>query len=384
MKICVINNLYEPFARGGTERVIENIIFGLKEKKHEVFIITTKPYSKNKPKNKDLDIYYINSCYFNLNKIPKILRLFWHFLNLFNLSSYFKIRHILKKEKPDLVMTHNLEGVGFLTPFAIKKQKIKHIHTLHDMQLLHPSGLMMHGKEKLFDNWHSKIYQKINKYLFGLVDAVISPSNWLLKEHKNRKFFRKSKKIIAPNPVKLCIDKIKKKNTFSETNILYVGQIGKYKGIDLLVEVINNCANKNNINLAIVGTGNEEEDLRKKIKDNKSINFLGQKTKKEVEKLMLSADFLVVPSICYENSPTVIYEAAIVGLPVIASRIGGITELVHSLGGILFNPEDKNDLGNKIIWAIKNPFNLEKIGDRSKKNIKNFRLDNYINLVLRD
>jgi len=380
MKICVINNLYEPFIKGGAERVVENIIHELISKNHEIFLITTKPYFKKTPKNQAIKIYYINSWYFRLDKIPKIFRLFWHISNLFSLFSYLKIKKILKKEKPKIVMSHNLEGIGFLTPLAIKKLKIKHIHTLHDMQLLHPSGLMIYGEEKVFSNWSSKIYQKITRQLFKSINTIVSPSDWLIKEYKNKIFFSNSKNITITNPIKLNNENIEKSKKFSETNILYVGQIGAYKGINLLVDVFLelNC----DTNLIILGSGKDEKKLKSKVREVNNIKFLGRKSKREVEKFMLSSDFLVVPSLCYENSPSVIYEAASVGLPVIASRIGGITELVHYLGGVLFCPGDKNDLKNKIFWAIKNPLKLKKIGERSKKNINNLQRDNYIDSIL--
>ncbi|MCK5590955.1 MAG: hypothetical protein KAI72_03265 [Candidatus Pacebacteria bacterium] len=44
MKICLINNLYKPYARGGAEQIVKNIADGLSKKNHLVFIIATKPY----------------------------------------------------------------------------------------------------------------------------------------------------------------------------------------------------------------------------------------------------------------------------------------------------------------------------------------------------
>ena len=147
MKICLINNLYKPYNRGGAERIVELIAAGLQGARHEVFLITTKPIGrKQKAESRKQKVYYINALYYNLNKLPKILRLFWHLCDMFDIGSYFKVKAILKKEKPDVVMTHNLKGVGYLIPSVIKNLGIKHIHTLHDIQLLHPSGLMMHGK----------------------------------------------------------------------------------------------------------------------------------------------------------------------------------------------------------------------------------------------
>ncbi len=151
MKVCLINNLYEPYSRGGAEQIVKNIADGLNKKNHRVFIITTRPDvepSFGEAMAGKCRIYYLKSLYYNLNKVPKFFRLFWHFFDLFDFYSYFKIKKILKKENPDLVITHNLKGIGYLTPLAIKKSKIKYFHTLHDVQLAIPSGLLINGEKK--------------------------------------------------------------------------------------------------------------------------------------------------------------------------------------------------------------------------------------------
>jgi glycosyltransferase involved in cell wall biosynthesis len=75
---------------------------------------------------------------------------------------------------------------------------------------------------------------------------------------------------------------------------------------------------------------------------------------------MKNANCLIVPSLCYENSPTVIYEAIAVGLPIIASKIGGITELLLDYGGIMFDPGDERELSDKMNWIIKNTSIIKK------------------------
>jgi len=143
----------------------------------------------------------------------------------------------LQEEKPDLVITHNLQGVGYLIPGLLRRMKIKHIHTLHDIQLLHPSGLMFWGKEKLLSSPHAKIYQTLMRFLFGSPAAVISPSQWLLNEHEKRGFFKKSKKIVLPN----CFPnpEFKAQGARVEKNIftfLYVGLLEEHKWVKFLVE----------------------------------------------------------------------------------------------------------------------------------------------------
>jgi glycosyltransferase involved in cell wall biosynthesis len=76
--------------------------------------------------------------------------------------------------------------------------------------------------------------------------------------------------------------------------------------------------------LLVVGSGSQEQEIKEISRECREIKILGKKNSAEVAELMLNADCLIVPSFCYENSPTVIYEAAASGLPVIASHLGGI------------------------------------------------------------
>ena len=88
----------------------------------------------------------------------------------------------------------------------------------------------------------------------------------------------------------------------------------------------------------------------------------------EIAKIFSEIDILVVPSIWYENSPLVIQESFISKTPVIASRIGGITEsIIDGENGLLFNPGDANDLQEKIQYLIDNPEIIEKFKENIPK-----------------
>ena len=229
-----------------------------------------------------------------------------------------------KNEKVDLVITHNLRGLGFWTVRALKN--IKHIHILHDIQLIHPSGLMIQNEEEKINNVFAKLYFNITKKILASPNFAISPSAWLLEEHIARGFFKKSKKIVLPNPAEISESTKSHDRADGQIKFLYVGEIEKHKGIFLLIEAFLQCRKYyENISLDVIGKGSGEADLPRI----QGINYLGWKTKKEVASAMVSSDCLIVPSLCYENSPTVIYEAANSCLPVIASRIGGIGELAQ-------------------------------------------------------
>lgn len=389
MKICLINNLYKPYNRGGAERIVELIADGLKENGHEVFLITTKPiFGELGIRNKELGIYYIKSLYYNLNKLPKFLRLFWHIINIFNVRSYLKVKSVLKKEKPDIVMTHNLTGIGFLAPSAIKSSGIKHIHVLHDIQLLHPSGLMMFGREKDVNGAPALLYQKICRFFFGSPGIIISPSKWLLNLHSEKKFFMDSKKIILSNPViRTAVLENENKKNENIFKFLYIGQIEEHKGILFLIHAFKKALQEGEIDLnarlIIAGPGLETKKAVNLIKDCRNIEFLRKVGRSEVEKIMLRSSALIAPSLCYENSPTVIYEAFTAGLPVIGADLGGISELLADGRGILFKPGDENDLILKMREAINSRHNLIEMGKKNKlETIKSNGINEYIKKLI--
>ncbi len=382
MKICLINNLYKPFNRGGAEKITETIANGFIKAGHEVFIITTKPHKKLRITNYELPpsakasgdkrIYYLNSLYYNLNKLPKFLRFFWQLFNLFNFISYFKIKEILQKEKCDAVITNNLMGLGFLTPLAIKNLKIKHLHIAHDIQLIHPSGLMYYGEEGIVESFFAKIYTSVCRYLFNSPSTVIFPSNWLKDSYVKKNFFVNSRINVLPNPVENAIEREAKKDSGNFT-FIFLGQIEKHKGIFLLIDAFNKIIEKYpKVELVVAGDGSRMEIAKKKATNNNNIKFVGWQDDKEANKLLFLSDCLVYPSLVYENCPNAIQRALMAKLPVLASDLGGIPELVNKNAGVLFKPADVNDLAEKMEWVIKN------INTLNNFKIENLTVNDYI------
>jgi glycosyltransferase involved in cell wall biosynthesis len=376
MKIILINNLYEPFNRGGTEKITKIITEEFTKKGHQVFIITTKPRFRNNFINEQKNIIYLDSLYYHLNRIPFFIKIFWHIFNIFNFINYFKIKKILRQENPDIVLANNLIGIGFLAPRAIKKTKAKYIQYLHDVQLLHPSGLIYFGEEKKLKSIAAKIYQNIAVRLFSYPDMVISPSRWLLNLHQN--FFKHSKKICLLSPALNHLKKNNKNQNNQYFNFFYAGQMETHKGIFFLADSFSKIKD-DNITLTMIGSGSKLSILRKKCSQDKRIQLIEWPGDQKMRTFLQKADALIVPSFCYENSPTIIYEAASIGIPVIASKIGGITELIEKLGGLLFEPNNTQSL-IEMMEKIKNDEILrKKIIDRENDQIKDCYLEKYIN-----
>jgi glycosyltransferase involved in cell wall biosynthesis len=342
MKIALINNLYFPYDKGGAEKIVEKQIIKLKKAGHQVFLITSKP-KKNKEINDQEKIYYINSNYYNLDKIPKFLRLFWHLNQFLKFKTNRKIKKILINEKPEIVISHNIIGLSWQIPKILNKLNIKHIHYLHDIQLLHPSGLMLLNKEKLINTKLAKLYQSITRKIFQKTDKVISPSKWLLNLHLKKDFFKTSK---LEHKLNYQIESINISWPKNLKNFLFIGQLEKHKGILFLIKFFQDNPQ---FNLTVVGDGSLRQKLIKISNEYKNINYLGKLKKEAVLLQLKNHDCLIVPSLCYENSPTVIFEAISQNTPVIASDIGGITELKDIFNLRLFKANDSRSLIEEII-----------------------------------
>lgn len=374
MKICIINNLYSPYDRGGAEAYAEKISKGFLDSNHEVFIISTKPFNGKLIKNEG--VYYLNSLYYNLDKFPKVIRFFWHIFGIFNVQKYLQIRRILKKEKPELVVTNNLLGLGSLVPRLLSRKKIKHLHVLHDIQLLHPSGLVFLGKEEILNSFFANIYQKINSYLCSDIRYVVSPSKWLWELHSDKNFFKKSVHKILFNPVIPLVPGPEKTDN-NQIDFLYVGQLEIHKGLkELLVSLKDLISEGYDINLSIVGSGSLERELKEQFND-KRIVFFGKLEKKEVLRMMNKSTCLLAPSLCYENSPTVIYEAAICNLDFIYSDLGGASEIGEYFNGIKFNQLKEDSFKNIIIEYMENK---KKYSNKSYK-VRELNIDTYIKKI---
>jgi len=91
----------------------------------------------------------------------------------------------------------------------------------------------------------------------------------------------------------------------------------------------------------------------------------------------------VVPSLCYENSPGVIYDSFKYGTPVIASAIGGIPELVQEgVNGYTFMPGNKISLLNKLNFSLQNLDNFQQMSENAKIKSKDYNIKNYIYKLL--
>lgn len=142
---------------------------------------------------------------------------------------------------------------------------------------------------------------------------------------------------------------------------LYVGRLSPEKGIRTLAQALTLLSGR--ARLDVVGTGPEQAVLE----GQSAVHLIGWAGPDEVLARMRAAAWLVMPSIWYENFPRTLVEAFAVGLPVIASKIGALAELVeHKVTGLLFEPGSVQSLADAIGWAEEHPEDMRIMGSNAR------------------
>lgn len=158
-------------------------------------------------------------------------------------------------------------------------------------------------------------------------------------------------------------------NTESKT-ILFVGRLDKIKGVEYLIDAMKDIDAK----LLIVGDGILREKLENQAKQyGNKIQFCGARKHSELPKIYAQADVFVAPSITLENGATegfglVLIEAMASGTPVIATKTGGMKDIVSDgKNGYLIEEKNSHMIADKINLLLNNPDLCEKIRNAAKE-----------------
>lgn len=366
MKIAVISNLYPPISRGGAEKVAQRVVGELAKRGHEVVVISTMPFcgfNAFSPQIKESlsetvyrffppNVYYVLNDY----KHSYPIRAVWHAIDLFSPCAANAVEEILKTERIEIALTHNLKGLGLQAPRAMRKLDIPFIHTVHDIQLSVPSGLLIYGEPMLpFENLLRRPYEMAVRWAMGQPNLIISPSKFLADFYRQRGFFKGTEVKVLRNPAPEMRSQPRPLvRPAGPLKLLFAAQLERHKGIEEMLEAINLLGVP--IELHIAGDGTFRSLVEKSCQENQKIIYHGYVSSNDLEHLFSIVDVMVAPSRCFENSPTIIYESLQCGVPVIASDVGGIGELVkHGENGFLVEPGNANALAEAIKKFVDNP-----------------------------
>ena len=330
-----------------------------------------------------------------------LARLLYPLKILYSREAKIKILKVLEDFDPAIVHINNFNFQ--LTPsilygivkFAKKhNKKIGILYTAHDVQLTCPNHLMLTPVKKelcqkcaqgafsncvkgkcIHNSFAKSLIGTMEGYLYRFLktyryfDAVICPSEFN-KEQLAKNEILRDKLIMLRNFVQadMACGEVKSKEDY----ILFLGRFSEEKGIKLLLEA---CTRLSDIPFIFAGSGPLEEEINQ-VSNIKNVGFVGGA---KLKRLLERARFVVLPSICYENSPFTIMEAHLNGTPVIGSDIGGIPELIeHEKNGLLFENRNLEDLISKITYLWQNRDVCDKLSGNCLK-IRYDSLEDYCN-----
>jgi glycosyltransferase involved in cell wall biosynthesis len=275
-------------------------------------------------------------------------------------------------------------GLGYEIPRLLKILRIRNIHTVHDMQLIHPSGLIRIGQQNNFDpiasiSLAAKIYCFICRQLFGSPERVIFPSEYIKNIYGGFGFFKKSKVMVLGNPLPSDIKPTVIKSQLEPIlTLVFVSQIEQYKGVVDLIKAVESLPG--DWQLLIAGEGSALREATKWALNNKKIKFIGRLDQSQLEQKIWSvADLLINPSQVPESFGLVVVEAYARGVPVLAARIGALQELVgEGETGWLFKPGDRFDLRQRIEFIMANREKLLGLKSNCIQMAEKFTLGSYL------
>ena len=292
-----------------------------------------------------------------------------------------ELADIFEQDKLDILHAHNT--FPLISPsmyWAAEKAGVPVVQTLHNFRLLCPQAMLLRdGKacEQCVNRlplpgiWHA--CYRDSRAQTGAVAAMLMAHRALgtwshkvaryiaLNEFCRGKFIEgglpASKIVVKPNFVDLGEPAVADRSGF-----LFVGRLAPEKGIGVLARSLSLVPNGA---LLVAGAGAEADRL----KDLPGVRMLGVLSDADVQARMCGALALVLPSIWYENFPRTLVEAFACGLPVIASRLGALADLVQDgVNGLLFEAGNPEDLAAKMRWAQLNASTMHQMGRNARAN----------------
>lgn len=316
--------LFTPGPVGGAEKVIVN---GQKA------LISQRPA---------IELWIIKE-----ERVPGVIQKFEELVNEAKITSrYFSCRNVfdfdllrilkrkLRKARPKILHAHGFKAA--LYAWLAKPRGCKLIITHH--------GRTGHTLKV-------KVYEWIESRILKKADAVIAVSGSMKSELSLTGIHHK-KLFLVENLLTLNL-KTRIESKAGNLRLLYIGRLSPEKGCHVLLEALK--VSNENIELVVIGDGVERKrliDLRNTFNLGSNVLFAG--FQKDVAAYLQKADALVMPSFT-EGQPLALIEACCMGIPVIASRVGGIPELIQDgENGYLFEAGNAADLAKQIQKLIRN------------------------------
>jgi len=317
MRIVHVTGYYPPHL-GGMEYRTQDLAENSARRGYQVEVITSDIACREGklPSKENLGIHYLKS--FELAHTPIMPALFLKLLLL---------------PKDSVIHLHVAHAIiPEITYLVCKARNLPYVAHIH--------------LDVTASGWFGFLLPVYKKFFLAPVLRSANAVTVLTHDYKNlisEKYKIPQNKItVIPNSTYLKLAQNRPQTLDIPVRLLFVGRLSVQKNIPLLIKALNICIYRYRlpIQLQIAGDGEKKQQLRqmvKQLKLDKYVTFLGNVPLSEMQKLYTTSDIFVLPSII-ESFGTVIIEAMACGVPVIATNIPGVRNIVkNGVNGLLVN-----------------------------------------------
>lgn len=390
MRILICTNVYPPNFIGGAELIAHYQGKHLIGAGHEVQVFTGnhqpqkgRRYDLRSENYDGLTVHRINLSFEDYQPT---------FVNFSHPRVEQHFSRLLAAFRPDVVHCHNIIGLSVSILHIAKEFGAKVILTLHDHwgfcfknTIMKENGVICTDYSRCYEcqpfiedgeNRHIpiKMRQDYMALAMGAVDAFVSPSQYLADTYI-KAGFPPDKMHIVWNGID--VDKfasINRKPSRGSLRFSFFGYFGRHKGIHTLLEALPLLNSPAGVQINLIGDGDQRAAYEQQLRDNGCtdlVKFWGKIENSQVGYAYAETDVLVLPSIWHENQPVSITEAMACGIPVIASNMGGMPELVEDgLNGYIFEAGNSADLAEKMNRLIANASLTTSLGKNGQARIR--------------
>jgi glycosyltransferase involved in cell wall biosynthesis len=302
-------------------------------------------------------------------------------------DSYDAFRSLLGEKRPDVVHVHNT--FPLISPsilWACREANVPVVHTLHNYRLLCPGANFIRDGKPCEDCTRGTLWPSVLHGCYRGSRPQTAVVALMLTVHRNREtwtnmvdryivlteFARRrfvsaglpaEKITVKPN----CVDPDPGMKTGAGSYALFVGRISEEKGTPTLLKAWRQLPRT--FSLRVIGDGPARAQLESEAKAAglSNVMFLGRLGRDQVMAAMKEARFLIFPSQLYENLPLTIIESFACGVPVLASRLGAMQEIVdEGRTGRFFQAGNPDDLARVAARAWKQADHMDRLGHQAR------------------
>lgn len=309
---------------------------------------------------------------------------------IWNRQTQADLAALMTRERPDLVHFHNtFVLVSPAAYYTVQQAGVPVVQTLHNYRLVCPNALLLRNQQICDDclgktlPWPGVLhacyhesrpqtaviaatlaFHRVRGTWHQQVDRFIA-----LSEFSRRQFIAGGlpAERIAVKPNFLHPDPGAK--TAPGDYALYTGRLSPEKGIQTMLAAWAHSLDQQGIRLKVAGDGPLMAAAQQTVQRHglQNVELLGRQPHSVVLELLKQARLLVFPSECYENFSVSLVEAFACGVPVVASRLGSMAEIVsHGQTGVLFAPGDPVDLARQVAQVWQQPATLDRLGHTAR------------------